>query len=158
MDFRVSAAACILTATIVASPASADALPGPETNDPNASNGAAPPPSSGSASTDAISRQHVRHLKAHRKPAVDALTDSGQSSDKAEGAQSSRINSEKADAGQKSGLGSAGTFARAKPVAKPRTKISRPQNRTIPATPGSRTGSRVVRDRDFLSDIFGGVD
>ncbi len=156
MNSLVSAAACILTVTVGASPVNADALPDAETNVPAASNSAASPSSSGAASTAAVSRQHVRHLKAHKKPAVDALTDTSQDSDKAEVTQSSRGNPEKADAGQKASVDNPGSFARAKPAVKPSKKISRPQNRTIPATPGSRTGTRVVRDRDFLSDIFGG--
>ena len=156
MDFRVSVAACTLTVMIGASTAKADALPDSETNVPPASNSAASPSSSVSASTEAVSRQHVRHLKAHKKPVVDALTDSSQNSNKAEVTQSSRSNPEKADAGQKASVDNPGSFAKAKPAVKPSKKISRPQNRTIPATPGSRTGSRVLRDRDFLSDIFGG--
>lgn len=157
MDVRVIATASILLAATGASPASADALPGAEMSDPAVSKTAVPLSTSESASPDTVVRQHVKHLRAHKKTSSDASSDQGQMSAGDENLQSSGSNPLKADDGKKSAAAVASSSANAQAVVKPRPKISRPRTIVTPArSPGPRAVPRVVRERDFFSDMFAG--
>jgi hypothetical protein len=157
VDFRAAAALCLFLAATGASPGRADALPSEEIRDPTGSKSAPPLPTSSSASPDVEMRQHVKHLRAHKKSVVDETTDTSRLSDKAESAQTSRANPEQTDSGQKADAGGAVASTTARPVAKPRGKISRSRTRSVVTVQRvSGENSRIIRERDFFSDIFGG--
>jgi hypothetical protein len=159
MNVRMSIGACVLAAAIGSTPARSDALPDKTMNDAAASKNNAALPISGTASADAPPRQHVKHLRAHKKMSVDPSTASTQSPDKPQNAQSSGTKAEPAVADKKVAAEGAASSAATQAVARTRIKTVRPRRDTAAKTqPRSSAGSRTVRQRDFFSDLFGGDD
>ena len=159
MNVRISIGACVLAAAIGSTPVRGDALPDMTMNDAAASQNNETLPLSGASSADTPPRQHVKHLRAHKKMSVDPSTASTQSPDKPQSAQSSGTNAAPADAGKKVAAEGAASSAATQAVARTRIKIVRPRRDTATKTPPrSSPGSRTVQQRDFFSDLFGGDD
>ncbi len=159
MSVRLSIGAWVLAATIGLSPAHGDALPEKTTNDDTASKNSATLSISGSTSAETPPRQHVKHLRAHKKISVDSTSASTQPPDKSQNAQLPGMNAAPSDAGNKLAPEGAASSAATQAVARPRIKIARPHRETVIKTrPRSSDVSRTSRQSDFFSDIFGGDD
>lgn len=158
-DFRATALACLLCAAIGAHAARADALPMEDLKDPTASSSADPLARMRPGSSEDAVRQHVKHLRAHKKSMIDAAAGSNQLPDKADNAQSSSATAAPADSGQKIVVGGAPSSATEKSPAKSPAKISRARKKNVVTTrSGSGGAARVVREKDFFSDLFGSDD
>lgn len=105
-------------------------------------------------------RQHVKHLRAHKKLSLDAPSDLTQPTDKPEKAQSSGAKRVSDDAGVKVDADGATAPNTTKAIVKPRSaKIIRARREVNEkARPVPNTGARTVQQGDFFSEIFGRDD
>lgn len=157
-NYSIIVTACIALAGVESSPAQSDELPGDMLRGDAAAAKTVDPATSGTTSDDSPPRQHVRHLRAHKKLSADTPTDLTRPPDKPENAQNQDAKRASVAAGEKVDTDGAAPPKAAKLIAKPRNvKNVRPrQEVSEKARPVPSAGARPVRQRDFFSDIFGG--
>lgn len=156
-NYCVIVTACISLAGVESSPAQSDELPGDVMRGDWAAK-AVDPATAATTSDVAPPRQHVRHLRAHKKSSADTPTDLTRPPDKPENAQNPDAKRTSVAAGGKVEADGAAPPNGAKVIAKPRNvKNLRPRQEVSgKARPVPSAGARPVRQRDFFSDIFGG--
>jgi hypothetical protein len=156
-NYYVIVTACIALAGVESSPAQSDELPGDVMRGDAAAAKTVDPATSGITSDDTPPRQHVKHLRAHKKLSLDAPTDLTQPTDKPENAQNPDAKRASVAAGVKVDADGATAPNATKFIAKPRkVKNVRPrQEVSEKARPVPSADARPVRHRDFFSDIFG---
>lgn len=97
-------------------------------------------------------RQHVKHLRAHKKIDADAPDDIAQKPDGKNMAQ----NAATANAGKNLAPENSGDGQTAKAGVKQRVKIARPRmEKTVKQQAASTANTPLPRSHDFISDIFG---
>lgn len=151
VDFRMTAATVLLPAMIISS----TAIGGEVANHDSTSNLApakiAEAAIPASPAADTAPRQHVKHLRAHKKFDAFAPDDAAQTAQKPDAGKTSA-----SSASAQKNL-SAENGAAARPTAKPRVKIARQRmEKTIKEQTGASENMQRPRQRDFISDIFGG--
>lgn len=155
--YCVAVATCLAVTAAGTSPALSDALAGEPPHDASASMKNIDFPASGPASSDATPRQHVKHLRAHKKNLANTTTDPAQTPSKSDTPQLYGVNSKHDDATAKVAVKTATPSATVKTVARKQNKIARPRAETArKATNAARAAFRPAPQRDFFSDIFGG--
>ena len=156
---RNNGIACIIVMAISSSPARGDVLPGADMNDTGPSTGKLSSPTLESTSDGSTPRQHVKHLRAHKKVGVDTSTDSNPASEKTNKPQSAETKAVPVEAGKKLSEGNLSSPALAKAKAKRQMITARPRQVELSKAPTNpQTGSQNAGQRDFFSDIFGGDD
>ncbi len=101
-------------------------------------------------------RQHVKHLRAHKKYDADAVDDVAQTAQKSDAGKTSAQNTASGAAKNLSTDNNSNGSA-ARPTPKPRVKIVRQHvEKTGQERAGASENIQRPRQHDFISDIFGG--
>lgn len=158
-DNRDIVISCVIATAIGSSPALGDALPGADMKDAAISTNNLPSSAMESTSAGATARQHVKHLRAHKKVGVDTLSDSNLSSEKLNNSQSAETHAVQANAVKKLSGGNMEAPAVTKVATKRRAMTAKVRKtEATKASTEQQTGPQLSRQRDFFSDIFGGDD
>lgn len=153
------AAICLVAVSIGSSPAHGDALPGEEARDASLSAKNAAPPTTSDAGGSMTPRRHVKHLRAHKKFDAEATGDPTQPTDITDRAQNTFKNAARSGGNEKAAANGTSPLVATKVVARPRAKIALPRkNDAKKAQPDQTLGHKSFRQRDFITDIFGGDD
>lgn len=160
LNFFVTSATCLALAALDSSAARSDELPDADSRSDATLRNIPLRSTSEDLPTDVTQRQHVRHLRAHKKFSIDTPSDLTQPTDKSENAQNPDAKRAYVAAGAKVDADGATAPNAAKTVAKQRSvKIVRSRKGVNEkAEPVPSTGARSVQQRDFFSDIFGRDD
>lgn len=147
---------CLAAAGLGTSSARCDELPGEALRDGAGATKIVDPSTSETTTADNPPRQHVRHLRAHKKIVSDTPSGPALATDGLANSPVSGTKPMQADANEKVAGGSVASSLAPKAGAKPRMKITRPRKESLEKTAPSENGvSRPKQQRDFFSDIFG---
>jgi len=152
----LSISLCLAAAGLGTSSARCDELPGEALRDGAGATKIVDPSTSETTTADNPPRQHVRHLRAHKKvvsdtPSGPALATDGLANSPVSGTKPMQPNANK-----KVAAGSVASSLAPKAGSKPRMKITRPhEQKSKILDPVTNVSRRPVQQRDFLSDFFG---